>query len=687
MRFFRSKNLAHDITWIVVLASSAALGTFVAALLVYDSISYRNMLQNRLATLADVIGQNSTAALSFNDQATAVEVLEGLRAEPPVVSACLYDLSGQLFAEYHRQARVERCPALVPAESWKDDHAGVVRKVNFHGEPVGTVMLHSTLEDLERRRWRLVLVALGGIVLALGVGAIAGALLQRKVSQPILNLSRAMQEVTAKQNFDARISVAGCDEIAGLGHGFNAMLGELERRDVSKRQAEARLEEQAFNDELTGLPNRRLFADRLSQTLSLAERENWTVALLYIDLDGFKLVNDSLGHSFGDTLLFEVAQRLQSRVRHSDTLARMGGDEFMVILRNLGRKEIAGQVADTLLETLRQPFQIDRHEITIGASIGITIFPENARHEIELMQQADSAMYAAKKDGKNHAVYFTPELGLLARERLNLESQLRGAVARGEIQVEYQPEFDVTTGKIVRFEALARWLHPTLGFISPTKFIPIAEETGLIIPLGAYILQRACTEAARWQILSAWPIQVAVNVSSVQFNRENFVDELLAELRSSGLRPDLLQIELTESVMLGAVERAAEKMRELRAHGVGLAIDDFGTGYSCLSYLPNLPFDALKVDRSFVRDLNSRPEAVAMVHSLVALAHNIGMRVIVEGVEEPSQLDVIKKLGCNEVQGYLMGRPMLEPAELIEQRNKLSEDKPKAHVGVEFGLA
>jgi diguanylate cyclase (GGDEF)-like protein len=484
-------------------------------------------------------------------------------------------------------------------------------------------------------------------------------------AKAIRDLASAMQEVTLRKDFSKQVSVGGDDEIAQLGVEFNKMLNELKLRDAAKRKAEEKLQYQALTDELTGLPNRRLLADRLSQTLALAKREQKLIAVLYIDLDGFKLVNDSLGHSIGDILLNQVSERLQSRIRQSDTLARLGGDEFTVILTKLNSQEDAGRVADILIEVLARPFLIQNHEVTISASVGISLFPDNGADGIELLQQADSAMYTAKRNGKNQKMYFTSELGLVVRERLSLENQLRGAIARGEIAVHYQPEFDVISGRLIRFEALARWTHPTLGTIPPSKFIPIAEESGLIIPFGAYIMERACTEAVHWQELSQGPIQVAVNVSSLQFMRETFVQEVAEVLRHTKLKPSLLQIELTESVMLHGAERAALTMNQLRDLGVSIAIDDFGTGYSCFSYLPKLPFNALKIDRSFVKELEFRPETKAMVQSLVTLAHNLNMHVIVEGIETLEQLEMIRKFGGNEVQGYLLGKPTADPASKI----------------------
>ena len=488
-------------------------------------------------------------------------------------------------------------------------------------------------------------------------------------ARAIRELSTAMQDVSTQQDFSRRVIVPENDEIAPLAKAFNRMLSELRLRDIAKRKAEDKLQYQALTDELTGLPNRRLLSDRLAQTVAVAKREQNTVAVLYIDLDGFKLVNDSLGHIIGDVLLSLVAERLKERIRHSDTLARLGGDEFTVVLTNLSTRDDAGRVARSLLDVLAKPFFIESHEITIGASIGISIFPEHGTDAIDLLQQADSAMYTAKRNGKNQMVYYTAELGSLARERLSIENQLRGAIAREEISVHYQPEFDIATGRLIRFEALARWTHSTLGTISPGKFIPIAEESGLIVSLGAHIMERACAEAVNWQSLSPQPVQVAVNVSSLQFMRETFVEEVKGVLSRTGLAPRLLQIELTESVMLTGPERAAEIIKTLRSLGISVVIDDFGTGYSCFSYLPRLPFNALKIDRSFVKELDSRVETKAMIQSLVALAKNLSMQVIVEGIETPEQLSLIRKLGANEVQGYLLGKPTPEPAAQLCKKN------------------
>jgi len=651
-----------------VTAESSSMGQFDSQLVTLDG---------RLISILDSSNGKSlilqAGARTFRAQLDSLDTTQGL---PELTEGSVLRLTGICSLQVNPRKIylilaqepisfniVLRSPAdiqiLQHAPWWTAQHALFVLGISFL-----TILVTFVWVTLLRRRVHSQMVALQKAT---------------EKAKAVRDLTSAMQEVTLKKDFSAKVSVGGDDEIFQLGMEFNKMLGELKIRDAAKKRAEEKLQYQALTDELTGLPNRRLLSDRLTQTLALAKRSARIVAVLYIDLDGFKLVNDSLGHMVGDMLLGQVSERLHSRIRESDTLARLGGDEFTVVLTTLTCKEDAGRVGNSLLEALSKPFLLGPNEVTISASIGISLYPENGADGIELLQQADSAMYTAKHNGKNQLRYYTPELGSLVRERLNLENQLRGAMARGEIAVHYQPEFDVVSGRLIRFEALARWTHPTLGVIPPSKFIPIAEESGLIIPFGAYIMERACAEAVNWQGQSTEPVQVAVNVSSIQFMRETFVEEVAQILRQTGLKPNLLQIELTESVMLHGAEKAAEVMRQLGALGVTMAIDDFGTGYSCFSYLPKLPFNALKIDRSFVKELEYRPETKAMVQSLVTLAHNLDMQVIVEGVETPEQLAMIKSFGSNEVQGYLLGKPTADPAsQLTQWHESLGKLEPAA---------
>ena len=665
MQLPSGKTFASKATLMMLIASSLASATLVGTFLAYDSVRAHFQLESRLSSIADIVGQNSSAALDFDDRQAAQEVLLALQKDASIVSACLYQPSGELFAQYQRQQGAKPCSSELDRGAAPPGCIRVIRSVKHRNDLAGMLLLVADLSEIQLRWRQLVEVTGGLLMIALIVGGVSGNLLQRRISRPIDRLVNAMRQVTTKHNFAIRVVPGDTREIAELGAGFNGMLSELEKHAAEKREFEAVLARQATNDDLTGLPNRRLLTDRLSHALALAERHHQQVALLYIDLDGFKLVNDSLGHSVGDELLIEVAARLNARVRKSDTLARLGGDEFAVVLSGPGVEQRSWSIASTLLESLQPAFNIGEHEITIGASIGVSLYPQHGATAAELLQNADSAMYGAKRTGKNRVKCFSDEFGASVRERMNLETQLRAALAHGGIHVEYQPEYEIGSSHIVRFEALARWTHPTLGRITPSKFIPIAEESGLIVPLGAYIMECACREAKRWQSISPHRVQVAVNVSSMQFQRETFIDEVEAILRHTGLEPGLLQLELTESVMLSGVQRVTEGLNRLAAFGVTLAIDDFGTGYSCLSYLSQLPFHALKIDRSFVNEIGIRPELEAMVHSMITLAHNLGMRVIAEGVETDKQLELLAQLGSNEIQGYLLGHPTPNPAALL----------------------
>lgn len=482
-----------------------------------------------------------------------------------------------------------------------------------------------------------------------------------ETTQAIRDLSTSMRKVAREQRYDKRVSVRGRQEVAQLVVAFNHMLAQLHQREDEKNAAEAKLQHMAMIDELTGLPNRRMLFDNLAQKLAAARRDNHQLALLYIDLDGFKLVNDNLGHNVGDLVLAEVARRLHARARASDTVARIGGDEFTLIVDQIKHSEDAEIVARDLLQAITAPYEAEGKPILIGASIGISLFPDHASEGGQLLQNADCAMYAAKHNGKNQIVQFGDHLGNAARERLILENDLRHAIEDGAIVPHYQPEFDLATRRIVRFEALARWHHPSLGNISPLQFISIAEENGLIVPLGARILERACLDAREWNAAAGRPIPVAVNVSSVQFARPSFVDEIAEILSRTGLDPSLLQIELTESATLAGIEHSSAVVQRLKQMGITLALDDFGTGYSCLSYLPRLAFDALKVDRSFLKELLARPESGALLKSILSMAHSLDMRVIVEGIETEAELNAVIALGANDGQGYLLGRPSADP--------------------------
>jgi diguanylate cyclase (GGDEF)-like protein/PAS domain S-box-containing protein len=429
-------------------------------------------------------------------------------------------------------------------------------------------------------------------------------------------------------------------------------------RDISPlKKVEQEMAHRALHDHLTGLPNRSLLTNTLAKSISTADREASGSAVVFVDLDGFKFVNDSLGHEAGDALLQQVSERLSGCIRRGDLLARMGGDEFMVVVNGVNEDRIALAVAERLSTSLRTPFLVAHHELVITASIGISIYPRDGSDVSALRRNADAAMYEAKQAGKDRIHFYTPALGVALQARLQMETDLRHALDREELCLHYQPIFTVANRRQTAYEALARWQHPTLGFIPPNQFIPLAEETGLIIRLGEWVLREACRQCRWWQDHGKPLVRVAVNVSALQFARADFVDTVLGVLLETGLTGNLLDLELTESIVMRDVDSAIQKMRRLREHGIRISVDDFGTGYSSLGYLPRLPIDILKIDRCFVSQFGENHAAVPLIHGMISLAHSIGKRVIVEGIENSAQLEILRHLHCDEVQGYLLGRP------------------------------
>jgi diguanylate cyclase (GGDEF)-like protein/PAS domain S-box-containing protein len=431
-------------------------------------------------------------------------------------------------------------------------------------------------------------------------------------------------------------------------------------RDITDRKtAEERISYLATRDPLTDLPNRVLFNDRLEQGLVNARRKRDQLALMFIDLDRFKNINDSLGHQVGDLLLKEVAARMQACIRKGDTLSRLGGDEFVVTLEGLQQAEDAAQVAQKIIAALAQPMTIAGHILTTSCSIGISIFPADAEDSSALMKNADTAMYHAKEKGRRNFQFFSREMNIRAVERHNLETSLRVALDRDEFVLFYQPQVDIATGRVVGVEALLRWRHPAKGLLPPSMFIDVAEETGLIDAIGQWTLRAACTQNKAWQDAGYPHLRIAVNISARQFNQpREFSRSVSRILSSTGLDPGWLELEMTESVLLEHADENIQVLRRLGKLGTRIAVDDFGTGYSSLSYLKQLPIHSLKIDRSFVRDLESEKDSEVIVNTIIAMGHTLRLRVTAEGVDNLAQLSALKRLGCDEYQGFLFSRPL-----------------------------
>jgi len=447
-------------------------------------------------------------------------------------------------------------------------------------------------------------------------------------------------------------------------------------QDITElHEAEARIHRLAYFDSLTGLPNREFFKERVEFSVNVARRHKRQMALLFLDLNKFKRINDTLGHRVGDLLLIATAKRLTQCMRSSDlvirgelsfgdkteNLARLGGDEFTVLLSEIERSEDAGRVAKRIIDTLSQPLVLDGHEVYVTPSVGISVYPTDGETAEELTKNADMAMYYAKRNSKELYQFYNQSMNETALRRLTVENNLRKAIDRGELELQYQPQLEVQSGQIAGMEALIRWRSTELGNVAPDDFIPLAEETGLIIPIGEWVLRTACIQAKEWRDKGYRVDRMAVNVSAIQFTEPDFTLLVRRILEETGLEPEALELEVTESILMNDADRAVETLGHLKSLGIKIAIDDFGTGYSSLSYLKQFPIDRLKIDKAFVRDVDTDADDAAIAKAVIAMAGSMDLKVIAEGVENDEQLKFLRDKKCDEIQGFLLSHPISSP--------------------------
>jgi len=685
----KHKSIKQQLISISLLTTTVALLLTGIILIVDETIAFRSSLVNNLTAQAKIIGNNSTAAIAFNDYQAAEETLSALKAIPNVVSAMIYAQDGRIFARYKR-ADLKHFP--VPSPGKEDYEFGINRLSVFQDialdkEIIGTIYIQSDLKELYVRIIRNAGTVIVLIALSIFVAFLLLSKLQHAITKPILDLTHLMQIVSTRRDYSVRSPIQRGDELGFLSKGFNEMLEQIQTRDTEikrsyeqlsqelaeRKRAEETIKYMAYYDSLTGLPNRTLFNDRLSQTMLQAQRYGQKVAVVFFDLDNFKNINDTLGHTTGDLLLKAIAERLTNIIRGVDTISHQGGDEFSILISGINHVQDVAKIAQKILDALSEKIRLDEHEIFITASMGISLYPSDGDSAETLVKNADIAMYAAKEQGRNNYQFYTPAMNTIIFERITLENSIRKALEKDEFVVYYQPRINIKTGQITGMEALARWQHPDLGLTLPLKFIPLAEETGLIIPIGEQVMWKACKQNKMWQDSGFPHLCIGVNFSAKQFQQKNLIEMITKVLTNTGLKPDRLELEITESTIMRDIRHATSTLHELHEIGIKISIDDFGTGYSSLSYLKNFPIDMLKIDRSFLIGVTTNSDDKAIVDAIIAMAHILKLKVIAEGVETEEQMEFLRSHNCDEAQGYLFSKPLPseELAQLLVNKSKL----------------
>jgi diguanylate cyclase (GGDEF)-like protein len=655
----------------------------------YMLSSLHDDYQNKARTLSGVLAEVLVTSLQFNDVNAAQDVLKSLRSAPDVMHAGVYDRSGRLFASYAITDNPISSPATFDPSQYgqkrglgnlTQSYARPILDVTSDHKQIGTITIHMDLSQAFKDIFKQI-----GVVLLIGLFILAAistllTKLQETITQPLLALTNVMRKVSKEGDLSVRANPSSQDEIGELASVFNHMIDELSHREYSlhqelkeRRRIEARLSQIANYDTVTHLPNRHSFNGQIDRALLNHKYDLERFALMYIDLDNFKYVNDTFGHHVGDLLLAKIAERLRQSLRQEDFVARLGGDEFVIIMSDFTDNAQISAVAGKILAALKAPFSLEGHETYIGASIGITICPDNGKDRESLQRQADNAMYQAKSLGKNNFQFYHAEHSLIHENRINIETQLRHSLERNEIAVYYQPILELGSERIVGFEALVRWIRQDGTIVGPEEFIPLAEEIGLIIDIGKHVMDSSAKQAAAWVDRFGLSF-ISVNFSSRQFRYNNLADDIFNALKSARLQPCNLEMEITESVLMDNSSDSMNLLELLIEQGMGIAIDDFGTGYSSLSYITSFPISKIKIDKSFVSKLPHDKNALAVVTAIIGLANSLNLKVVAEGIETPEQLECLAKLGCRYGQGFLFSKPVpaIEATKLLESRTTRS---------------
>ena len=655
---------------------------FAVIMAVYSEYSNnRNSALESLLVQAKMVGNNTTAALVFDDADGARDILQAFSESKNVQVAVIYDNNNRVLASYinhHSNSesfgheRVQALDNVIDTSNLDEDVGSrlgkvinIIHGIEFDNRTIGKLYISADISYLYDEIVQYLVFTSSVALVGLALASLLLLKLRQGITRPLQQLTSLMDSVIESNDYSIRADNDSSDEIGVLSRGFNKMLKHIQTNDeklahelAERYKAEKHLDKLAYYDVITGLPNRHFFHQKLTQVIEQSINEKRLMALLFLDLDNFKTVNDTLGHKTGDLLLKEASSRLSYVVRKSDYICRIGGDEFAIIIEDIKHVDDAALVTTKCIESLSMPFVFDSKNFFIGVSIGISICPNDAITANDLLVYADMAMYEAKLNGKNNYQYYDQQMNVAHSKRYQLETDLRHAIENEQLELYYQPQVYTQNGMLSGVEALMRWHHPEKGIIGPDVFIPVAEESGLILKLGEWLLNTAFKHARQIDSSELKGTRVAINISPRQMLEESFIDTVLDAIECSGVAPSLLDFELTERILMDDRDILHSNINRLKALGISIVIDDFGTGFSSMSYLKSFPINMLKIDKSFISGLPDSSEDIAITQAVIAMSHNLNIKVIAEGVEEKEQNDMLRDYSCDFIQGFYYAKPM-----------------------------
>ncbi len=627
-----------------------------------DYLIQKEQIRQKLANYTTIIADNVAAALLFEDKESAAQILETFKRENEIIYIGIFDGQKRLFAEYKKEQgrliSVDHKEFQDDHFLWRDGRVFCYAPVVFDGENVGDIVMIYSLKSFYGHIHAILFLSIAALLFASLFAWMLLKITSRMIVNPLLQLTKAMERITKEKDFSKIVETYVKDEIGTLSEGFNKMSQKIKEELEFREEIEKQLRELAHYDKLTALPNRNYFQSYIEKVWERSRREKREFALLFIDLDGFKNVNDTFGHEAGDKLLQEVAIRLKRCVRASDFIARLGGDEFTIIIENIHASDEIAAICNKIIHEVNEEYQIGKEIAYVSCSIGVAHYPYNGESVTELMKNSDLAMYYAKENGKNNYQFYNLSMSSIRSDDFMIEKHLRNAIAKEEFFLYYQPKVDLKTNRIIGAEALLRWYNEELGAVGPDRFIPVSEKTSMIVDIGQYVLETACRQIKSWNEKSSRSFIVSVNISEIHFRQRDFIEQVHTILRKTGVDPEHLEIELTESSFLSSSGENIDKLAHLRSLGIHISIDDFGTGYSSLSYLQKLPIDIIKIDRSFVHDIETNANNLAITKVIIELSHKFDLRCVAEGIENKAQADLLKSNGCDIAQGYYFAKPV-----------------------------